>query len=152
MKKYLLMLAFALTLTTQARAQEIFYEVKNMLDNYATVKADTSRNLEERKIATFKYDSIYYLIYKGGESTEYELGLHVMSMTGFVKLYLQQLKNAKGNENKQLVRMKFKAASLENTLYNDLDKETTYAYVDNDNFLTNFSLDTDWVAALEAVQ
>ena len=33
-----------------------------------------------------------------------------------------------------------------------MEKEITYGYVDNSNYITNFSLDTDWVKALAEVK
>ena len=51
-----------------------------------------------------------------------------------------------------MVKAKFRAASINNSLFNDVDKEVVYSYVDNDKFITNFSLDTDWVKALEAAK
>jgi len=51
-----------------------------------------------------------------------------------------------------MVKAKFRTASINNSLFNDVDKEVVYSYVDNDKFITNFSLDTDWVKALEAVK
>ena len=47
---------------------------------------------------------------------------------------------------------RFKKVTIENALFNDMDKDIIYAYVDNDNFITQFSLDTNWVKALEEVR
>ena len=43
-------------------------------------------------------------------------------------------------------------ASLKNSKFNDMEKEITYAYVDKPNYITPFSLDTDWLKALEEVK
>lgn len=136
----------------QASAQDIFGEVKKLMDGYQKVKNDTTQNLDVRKIATFKWDAIYYMVYKSSDETEQSLGVQVSAMIDYVNLYLQKLKNAKGKDNKALIAAKFKNATLENARYNDVDKEIIYAYVDNPDFLTQFSLDTDWVKALESVK
>lgn len=47
---------------------------------------------------------------------------------------------------------KFKKVTIESALFNDMDKEIVYAYVDNNNFITPFSLDTNWVKALEEIR
>ena len=47
---------------------------------------------------------------------------------------------------------KFKNATIQYALFNDTDKELVYAYVDNEKYITQFSLDTDWPKALEAVR
>ena len=59
---------------------------------------------------------------------------------------------SKLKKDKEMVKAKFRAASINNSLFNDVDKEVVYSYVDNDRFITNFSLDTDWVKALEAAK
>ena len=46
----------------------------------------------------------------------------------------------------------FKAASLKNSLFDDPDKELVNAYVDNPQYITPFSIDTDWEKALKAVK
>ena len=50
-----------------------------------------------------------------------------------------------------MVKAKFRAASINNSLFNDVDKEVIYSYVDNENYITQFSLDTDWPKALAEV-
>lgn len=152
MKKVLVILTMLCGLASQASAQDIYNEVKNLMDGYLKVKNDTTQNLETRKIATFKWDAIYYMVYQASDETEWELGSQTNAMIDFVNLFLQRMKDARGNKDKQLVIAKFKNASLENSRYNDTDKETIYAYVDHPDFLTQFSLDTDWVKALEAVK
>lgn len=136
----------------QASAQDIFSEVKNLMDGYQKVKNDTTQNLDVRKIATFKWDAIYYMVYQSSNETESDLGIQVSSMIDYVNLYLKRLKDAKTKQAKELVASKFKNATIENARFNDQDKDVVYAYVDNPDFLTQFSLDTDWVKALDAVK
>lgn len=136
----------------QASAQDIFNEVKHLMDGYQKVKNDTTQNLDVRKIATFKWDAIYYMVYQASDETESELGVQVSSMIDFVTLYLKKLKDAKTKQAKEVIVSTFKTATIENARYNDQDKDVIYAYVDNPDFITQFSLDTDWVKALEAVK
>lgn len=152
MKKIIMTLMLLCTVVVQASAQDIFTEVKKIMDGYQKVKNDTTQNLEIRKIATFKWDAIYYMVYQSSDETESSLGTQVSSMIDFVNLYLKRLKDAKTKQAKELVAAKFKNATIENARYNDQDKELIYAYVDNPNFLTQFSLDTDWVKALDDVK
>ena len=84
MKRIVLILAMICATIANASAQEILKEVKRLEKQAETFANDTTKNINERKIACFKYDAIFYLI-------------------------------------------------------------------DNDKFITQFSLDTDWVKALEAV-
>ena len=152
MKKTIMTLVLLCLAICQASAQDIFNEVKNLMDNYEKVKNDTTLNLDVRKIATFKWDAIYYMVYQASDETEGELGTQVSAMIDYVTLYLKELKEAKTQQKKEVVASKFKTATLENARYNDQDKEVIYAYVDNPDFLTHFSLDTDWVKALEEVK
>lgn len=116
---------------------------------------DTKNNLEARKIATFKYDAIYYLIDKASQEplfSEYELGVQTNAMIEFVNLFVSKLSTLKKNKDKDMLKAVFRTATINNSLFNDVDKEVIYSYVDNENFITQFSLDTDWPKALAEVQ
>ncbi len=155
MKKIVLMLAMAFAAASGASAQEIFNEVRNIMKQQETIKNDTTKEIEKRKIATFKWDAIYYMIMKAAESsnfTEYELGRQTNAMIDFVNLYLKRLANAKKKADREIIMANFKNATTHNALFNDMDKETIYAYVDNARYLTQFSIDTDWVKALGEVK
>ena len=154
MKKLLLIFAIALVSLTNAQAQEIYNEVKKIEKQLETFANDTTQNINERKIACFKYDAIYYLVDKAsGEElfTEYELGQQTNAMIDFVNLYVKRLSASSKPRDKELVKAKFRTATINNSLFNDMDKELVLSYVDNDNFITQFSLDTNWVKALEEV-
>ena len=141
MKKIVLMLAMAFAAASGASAQEIFNEVRNIMKQQETI--------------TFKWDAIYYMIMKAAESsnfTEYELGRQTNAMIDFVNLYLKRLANAKKKADREIIMANFKNATTHNALFNDMDKETIYAYVDNARYLTQFSIDTDWVKALGEVK
>ncbi len=152
MKRLLIALLLCCTFAAHVSAQDIYTEVKKIMDYYQGIKDDTSKNLDVRKIATFKWDAIYYMVYKSDDETESELGLQVDAMIDFVNLFIKQMDDAKTNEKRQLVISTFKNATLENSRFHDSDKEIIYAYVDNTDFITQFSLDTDWVKALEEVK
>ena len=84
---------------------------------------NTSKSLEERKIARFKFINAY----------EYQL----------------TISNKKSRQN---VIETFKQVSLANPLFNDPNKEYVLAYITNEGYLTKFSLDTDWVAAYKEIE
>lgn len=155
MKKILVTLMLCCSFIAQVSAQEIYKEVKKIMDDYEAIKNDTTKDLEVRKVATFKWDAIYYMILMGSDKqtlTERELGTQTYSMIEFVNLFFDRMKKAKRDADKAAILSKFKAASRNNAIYGDTDKETVNAYVDHPNFLTQFSLDTDWAKALEAVK
>lgn len=154
MKKLFMTLIFICTAMTSVSAQDIYNEVKRIEKQAETLANDTTKNLNERKIACFKYDAIYYLIDKASQDdnfTEYQLGEQTDALIEFVNLYVKRLADA-NKKDKELIKAKFRTASVNNSLFNDVDKEVIYSYVDNEDFITQFSLDTDWVKALEDVK
>lgn len=154
MKKLLLFL-FACFMTLNVSSQDIFNEVKKLKDNAEALMNDTTKDLETRKIACFKNDALYYLIGKAATEdtfTEYELGVQANAMIDFVNLYMKRMAEVKKKKDRELIMIKFKDVTIQNSLFNDPDKELVYAYVDNDKYITQFSLDTDWIKALEAVR
>ncbi len=154
MKKLLLFL-FACFMTLNVSSQDIFNEVKKLKDNAEALMNDTTKDLETRKIACFKNDALYYLIGKAATEdtfTEYELGVQANAMIDFVNLYMKRMAEVKKKKDRELIMIKFKDVTIQNSLFNDPDKELVYAYVDNDKYITQFSLATDWTKALEAVR
>lgn len=157
MKKTILFCALFCTFMLSANAQEeeIYNEVKNLMSAAETIAGDKSRDLEERKVACFKYDALFYLLEKSGQTdgfTVYELGNQANSLIQFVNLYVKRLSEAKDKKDREIVMAKFKGATTGNALFNDMDKEYVYAYVDNPGYITQFSIDTNWVSALAEVK
>lgn len=153
MKKLFLILALV-CMSVGASAQEIYNEVKRIEKEVKAFANDTSKDLEARKVATFKYDAIFYLITKGSQEerfSEYELGVQTNAMIEFVNLFVSRLSEIKKDKDKEMLKAKFRTATINNSLFNDVDKEVIYSYVDNENFITQFSLDTDWPKALAEV-
>lgn len=154
MKKTVLFLLFC-TFAVTTYSQDIFNEVKKLKRKSEMIMNDTTQNLETRKIACFKNDALYYLIEKAGNEntfTEYELGLQANAMIEFVNLYVKRLSTEKKKQDKELIMAKYKNVTIQNSLFNDMDKEIIYGYIDNEKFITQFSLDTDWVKALDEVK
>ena len=155
MKKLFIILALVCMSVLSTSAQEIYDEVRRIEKEAKAFANDTKNNLEARKIATFKYDAIYYLIDKASQEplfSEYELGVQTNAMIEFVNLFVSKLSTLKKNKDKDMLKAVFRTATINNSLFNDVDKEVIYSYVDNENFITQFSLDTDWPKALADVQ
>lgn len=135
-------------------AQEILGEVQRIKASLEAIASDTSKDLQVRKVACFKNDALYYLIAKASREerfTEQELGEQASAMIDFVNLFVQRISNCKKQKDKDIVMARFKNASVQHSLFNDMEKEITYGYVDNQDFITQFSLDTNWVEALNEV-
>jgi len=155
MKKQLLILLFSALCHAPLPAQQIFNEVKTIQQSFLTIKQDRAKPMSERKVASFQYDAIEYMLYKGHEDStfsERQLGNQTIAMTTFVKLYLKRLSEAKNKQKKALVISRFRMASVNNSLFHDMDKDLAEAYLNNTKFVTPFSLDTDWEKALAEIR
>ncbi|MBP1538757.1 MAG: hypothetical protein ILA29_00180 [Prevotella sp.] len=154
MKKLFTTMLLVSIFAVQAQSQEIYKEVKRLMQTFENISSDTKRDIQERKVAVFKADALYYLIDKAGSTdgfTEYQLGQQADAMIEFVNLYVKRLQAAGKNERKTIMA-RFKNATMSNALFGDMEKEVVYGYVDNENFITQFSLDTNWTDALKAVK
>ena len=157
------MMAVLLCMTTvTVKAQDVFYEI---LRTSKAVAEDKSKDIETRKIATFKYDELSYMAMKVRDdvlrdTTDLEffnqtvkmLNEQSYAMHEFLTLYMKRLTSTKKKTERDIIITVFRDASINNPLFNDLDKELVLAYYNNDNYITQFSLDTDWIKALEAVK
>lgn len=155
MKRLIMIVVMTLSMAMGASAQEIFKEVRNLQNAAEALANDTTKSMEARKVACFKYDAIYYLIDKAAAEplfTEYELGEQTDAMIEFVNYFVARLNMEKKPKDKEMIKAKFRTATINNSLFNDMDKELVYGYVDNQGFITQFSLDTNWVKALEEVR
>ena len=162
MKIIILMAVISLATATTAMAQDVF---RILLDDAKSVADDRTKDIETRKIATFKYDELSYMAMKVRDdvlrdTTNLEffnktvtmLNEQSLAMHEYIQLYMERLAKAKKKSDRDIVITIFKDASINNPLFNDMDKELILSYFNNDNFITQFSLDTDWVKALEAVR
>lgn len=160
--KKILITAVVLLLTASANAQDVF---KLLLQDAKTVAEDKSKDLETRKIATFKYDELSYMAMQVRDdvlrdSTDLDffnrtvtmLNEQSFAMYEFIEFYFERLAAAKKKEERDIVITVFRNASINHPLFNDMDKELILSYYNNENYLTRFSLDTDWVKALAVVR
>ena len=134
-------------------AQEVYQEIMRLSKKVAE---DKSKDLETRKVATFKVDELKYMAMKTRElmpdSTVRVLDVQAYAMYDFVNLFLRRLGEAKKKSAKEAVIARFRAASINNSRFNDMDRDLVLSYYDNSNYLTRFSLDTDWVKALAEIR
>lgn|SRR5574344_261983 len=155
MKKIFFIITLCLANIMYAPAQEIYKEVNRMKESFDSIKNNTKQSMDVRLIATFKEDALYYLLMNSGKDenfTERELGKQANAMIDFVNSFLKEYTKAETPQDENRIIEKYKSISLNYSLFNDMDKDVTYAYMKNNNYLTRFSLDTDWVKALEDVR
>ena len=136
-----------------AKAQKVYGEIMRMSKAVAN---DKSKNLQTRKIATFKQDALMYMAMKARElmpdSTSRMLDVQALAMYEYVDLFMKHLTMEKKKKDQEAVIDLFSQVTLEHPRYNDLDKDVTLSYYNNRGFLTRFSLDTDWVVALDDIK
>lgn len=153
MKRILFILILLCGWSISLSAQEVYQEIMRLSKKVAE---DKSKDLETRKVATFKVDELKYMAMKTRElmpdSTVHVLDVQAYAMYDFVNLFLRRLGEAKKKSAKEAVIARFRAASINNSRFNDMDRDLVLSYYDNSNYLTRFSLDTDWVKALAEIR
>lgn len=152
MNKIIITLMLLFTMGS-AQAQEVYHEILRLSKAAAN---DKRNDMESRKVNTFKVDALNYMVMKAREqmpdSTLTMLNYQAYALYDYVNLYVKKLGEAKSKRAKEHVLQLFRQASVDNPRYYDNDKKVSDAYLFNENFITNFSLDTNWIAAIEQVR
>lgn len=149
MKKLLLMALIMCMSNISANGQDVYNEILRL--SRKAVK-DTSKSTQVRKINLFKVDELNYMAMKTKEmmpdSSVTVLDYQAFAMYEFINLYMDKIGKTDKKKEKTAILNIFKSASINNPRFFDMDKPLVLSYYNNDNFLTQFSLDTDWVKAL----
>lgn len=163
MKKMLFAVLMMLT-GISAQAQDVFKEI---YDSSYKIASDPKEDVGMRKIASFKVDALTYINTKTLEQltdTTREISkeeiAHIISrrdslayfLYDYVNLFAKEYQRAHKKKDKDAVLKKFRDVSINHPLYNDPDRELVLAYFNREDYLTQFSLDTDWIAANEAIR
>lgn len=154
MKKLFLTIMMACTCTLQSNAQEIYTEIKAMAQE---VIDNPQANPIIKQMNTFKLTALNYMGMKMREtmpdSTAAFLDKEALALYNFMTIYTQTL--AENSQQPAAYQTKlielFMDASYSNPLFNDTDKDYVLQYFVKGDCLTRFSLDTDWLRALKAV-
>ena len=154
MKKLFLAIMMACTCTLQSNAQEIYTEIKAMAQE---VIDNPQANPIIKQMNTFKLTALNYMGMKMCEtmpdSTAAFLDKEALALYNFMTIYTQTL--AENSQQPAAYQTKlielFMDASYSNPLFNDTDKDYVLQYFVKGDCLTRFSLDTDWLRALKAV-
>lgn len=162
MKKLLFFLAMTLLVAVPMKAQDVANEIKRISK---AVVDDSQQDLQTRRIAYFKVNAIDYMKMKVRDEVLKDtndlkvfndnikmINEQSYAMYEFVNLFVKRLSEADKPEAKELVLAKFRNASLNHPLFNDMDLELVQSYVNNEEYLTRFSLDTNWLKALEEIR
>ena len=151
MKRFFIFIAllFAVTFAT---AQEAYEEALRMARE---TSEDTSKPLEERKIARFKQIALEYFREQSfkltPDSSITVLDYQALALYKYINAFNYQL-TISNKKSRQGVIETFKQVSLNHPRFNDPNKEYVLAYITNEGYLTQFSLDTDWVLAYQEIE
>lgn len=154
MKKLIMTLVVCFSTVAGAYSQDVYFEIRRLS---MEIKEDKSKDLQTRRVASFKVDELDYMMQATRTMMPDSLLTTVLNnqayaMYDFVNTYISLYKNSEGKKEAENVRKVFKEASLNNPRFNDKDTELTHSYIDADGYNTPFSLDTDWVLALDEVK
>ena len=162
MKRLFLFLIMALAMSGQAAAQDVANEIIKLSK---AIVDDTKQDLQTRRIAYFKVNVINYMKMKVRDEVLRDtndlkvfnanikmLNEQSYAMYQFVNLFVKRLSESNKKEAKEVVMTRFRNASINNPLFNDMDLDLVLSYYNNPEYLTRFSLDTDWMKALEEVR
>lgn len=163
MKKWLLICALSCMGLGASNAQNVFNEIYKI----SSAEANNAQNtLEVRKVSTFKMDALSYLKTKVlqsvnsdnkslqevlNDSTISMLNHQAYAMYDFINLFVKKMGQVEKKKAQNRILEIFQKASLNNPLYNDPDKDLVLSYYNNPEFITRFSLDTDWIKARKDV-
>lgn len=159
MKKSIAIAALVCLISTAVKAQAVFKEI---YDSSNKVLTDSREDVEVRKIALFKVDALTYINTQvmaeindtANCMSEKEMA-HLIGrrdslayfLYDYVNLFTKEYARAKEGKARDRVMKIFRDASINNPLCNDADKQFVLAYYNREDFLTQFSLDTDWIKA-----
>lgn len=168
MKKVILSLLMMLAPAVSTEAQEARQRVFQQIHDKAYIIANDSKEaMSVRKLAIFRVDAVNYLSTKTltalTDTTKHlsqeeitQLNDQLDSMAYFMydyeNLFNKEYTRARTEKQKQKIIKIFRDVSINNPLYNDPDRQLVLAYYNREDFLTQFSLDTNWVKAVSEVK
>ena len=159
MKRLFFFLVLTLSIVGQAAAQDVANEIIKLSK---AIVDDQKQDLQTRRIAYFKVNVVNYMKMKvrdevlrdtndvkGFNDKIKMLNEQSYAMYQFVNLFVKRLSESTKNEAKEVVMTRFRNASINNPLFNDMDLDLVEAYIRTEGYITKFSLDTYWTKALE---
>ena len=159
MRSIIIIATLTFTMSMGAKAQKVFQEIFNSSNK---TLYDAREDVEIRKIALFKVDALTYIntqiLAEINDSTKKLTDEQIAekitrrdSLAYFLYDYIDVFTKEYYRYNKEKDRNRvmkiFRDASINNPLCNDADKQFVLSYYNREDFLTQFSLDTDWIKA-----
>ncbi len=162
MKYLMLFLALSLA-SVKASAQDVLNEVLRSSD---AILNDTTKSLEVRQTALFKFDAMtymrgkilppYVMLDKNANADSINVKIQYLNkqayaMSVYISLYQKRLNEASA-KNKGIVKSLFKQATFDHKAFNDPDTEYVLGYFSSQDTPIPFCLDCDWVSTLAFIR
>jgi hypothetical protein len=161
MKKTILAIALTCLLAIPVNAQDV---MNDLLKSSTAIVNDTTKDLNDRKIAVFKVDELNYMkskvtpdiLAKFKDMNFFNqkikmLNEQSLAMKIYCDLYLKREAECK-KRNKAKVKEIFKQATEENPLFQEEDEELNNSYYNRDDYPIQFALNCDWVKVLKLIR
>lgn len=154
MKKLIMTMALCFAFALSGSAQDVYKEILRLSRETAE---DKSKDLQTRKVATFKVDALEYMLRATSEMMPDSMmtdiiNVQAYSLYDFVNTFMTVYNYKSTSAEKQEVISMFKDASLRYPRFNDSDTDLTQIYINTSGYITRFSIDTDWALALAYVR
>lgn len=163
MKKYAFIILALSLFTVRANAQDVLNEILRSSD---VIINDTTKSMDVRRTALFKFDAMTYL--RGKILPPYVmldknanpdtlnakikyLNEQAYAMSIYISLYQRRMKEA-STKNRYIVTSLFKQATFDHKLFKDTDTEFTLSYYSQTDAPIPFCLDCDWVRTLAFIR
>ncbi len=151
MKKWILSAALFMAANCM-QAQDVF----NTLLEKASHEVNTNdANDYNTKINYFYLTALNYMKTKAAPQDIAQwkvLDEQALAMQAYVTDFIGWMSRTCDEELRRRGIQAFIEASAAHPFFDDKDTETTESFVDDSSYITPFSLDTDWIAAHEAVK
>lgn len=154
MKKLIMTMALCFAFALSGSAQDVYKEILRLSRETAE---DKSKDLQTRKVATFKVDALEYMLRATSEMMPDSMmtdiiNVQAYSLYDFVNTFMTVYNYKSTSAEKQEVISMFKDASLRYPRFNDADTDLTQIYINTSGYITRFSIDTDWALALAYIK
>ena len=163
MKKYLFIMLLSVFSLGSAQAQDVLNEILRTSDRIIN---DTTKSLDVRRVALFKFDAMtymrgkilppYVMLDKNANRDSLNMRIHYLNeqayaMNVYITLYQKRLDEA-NPKNRYIVTSLFKQATFDHKAFDDSDTEYTLSYYSTPDVPTPFCLDCDWVKTLAFIR
>lgn len=152
MKKWIFSAALLIMTANCIQAQEVFDTLREKASHIVNTNDVNDYNT---KINYFYLTALNYMKMKASpqDATQWKiLDEQALAMQAYVSEFIGWMSRTQDADLRRRGIQLFIDTSAEHPFFNDKDTETTQSFVSDSDYLTPFSLDTDWVAAHASIK